>query len=79
MFRVGPNGQDTIVIFDPILIDGDRIDLDSFLQSFVRQEGLFRFRINPNAVKVNKTKLTSTVLTHAGYERANLSLAPAGD
>lgn len=68
--QVGPRGRDTIVIFDPVLIDSDRLDLSSFLESFVRREGLFRFRINPEAVRVNKSKLTATVLTEAGYERA---------
>lgn len=75
MLQVGPLGRDTIVIFNPILIDGDRMDLDAFLKSFVHQDGLYRFRINPDRVKVNKSKLTSVVLTQAGYERANFGNA----
>jgi len=68
--KLGPLGRDTIVLFDPVLIESDRVDLEIFLTSFVRREGLFRFRINPNSVQVSKGKLTQAVLTHAGYERA---------
>ena len=70
MYQVNPLGQETIVMFDPVLVDGDRVDVETFLQSFVYREGLYRFRINPDRVKVTKSKLTSTILTGAGYERA---------
>jgi len=62
--------MDSIVIFDPAIIGSDRIDLSTFLQSFVYKEGLFRFRINPNRVTVSKKKLTSEQLTAGGYERS---------
>jgi len=71
MLQTSSMGRDTIVIFNKVLVDGDRFDLDTFLKSFVHQDGLYRFRINPDRVKVTKTKLTSLVLTQAGYERAN--------
>lgn len=70
--RIGPSGRDTIVIFDPSIIDSDEIDLSFFMQNFVRKEGLFRFRINPERVKITKSKLTASVLTKAGFERAYL-------
>ena len=68
--KLGPLGRDTIVLFDPVLVESDRVDLEMFLANFIRREGLFRFRINPQSVQISKSKLTQTVLTHAGYERA---------
>jgi len=68
--KLGPLGRDTITLFDPVLVDSDRADLEVFLTNFVRREGLYRFRINPQQVQVTKSKITAVVLTHAGYERA---------
>lgn len=62
--------RNTLVFFDPVLVDSDFEDLSAFIESFVNQEGLYQFRINPVSLGVTKTKLTNTVLTEAGFERA---------
>ena len=62
--------RNTLVFFDPVIVDSDFENLSEFVKSFVRQEGLYQFRINPHQVTVNKSKLTSSVLTEAGYERS---------
>jgi hypothetical protein len=59
-----------MVMFDPVLVDSDYEDLSAFIESFVRQDGLYQFRINPVSLTVTKQKLSSAVLTEAGYERA---------
>jgi hypothetical protein len=61
--------RNTIVFFDPVLVDSEFEDLTEFVKSFVDQEGLYQFRINPTNVTTNKGKLTQAVLTEAGFER----------
>ena len=62
--------RNTIVLFDPVLVDSDYEDLSDFIKSFVHQDGLYQFRINPYQVNVTKAKLTTAILTEAGYERS---------
>jgi len=58
-------------MFDSILIESNgRKDLEIFLSNYINREGLYKFRINPESLDVKKAKLSSTVLTQAGHERA---------
>ena len=63
--------RNTIIVFNPSLIESTDLTIDQFITDFVRDDnGLYQFRINPLTVAVSKSKLTATVLTEAGFERA---------
>ena len=62
--------RDTIVLFDPVLVDSDFENLGAFVDNLIgRDEGIYQLRINPQTVRIDKRKLTNTVYTKAGHER----------
>jgi len=63
---------ETLFFFDDRLVKGGASDVAGLLANTVANKGIFRFRINPSLLRVTKGKVSSLVLTKAGFERSNL-------